>query len=155
MFSGQTIDLAGFNVTGVSVRTTNQGGQSTKDIGALWVRFMSQNYIEQIPNKETTDIYCVYTDYESDLNGPYTAIIGCKVRSLENIPQGFISTTIPATTYAVFTSEGKIPESIAATWRLIWQSDINRKYMADFDVYSEKARNPEDAIVETFISISS
>ncbi|HZV12359.1 MAG TPA: effector binding domain-containing protein, partial [Candidatus Kapabacteria bacterium] len=34
------ITLDEFNIIGISVRTTNQNGQSQKDIGELWEKFM-------------------------------------------------------------------------------------------------------------------
>ena len=59
-----------FNVIGISVRTTNENGQSAKDIEALWVKFWGEEIQKQIPNKVNDDIYAVYTDYETDFNGP-------------------------------------------------------------------------------------
>ncbi len=73
------IRLKPFQIIGISVRTSNQNDHSQKDIGALWARFTKDNLQDQIPGKLSSDMYCVYTDYETDYNGPYTAVIGCKV----------------------------------------------------------------------------
>jgi predicted transcriptional regulator YdeE len=148
-----TIEIEEFKVIGISVRTTNQNGQSQNDIGNLWSKFMGQNLIELIPNKNSNDIYCIYTNYESDFNGLYTTILGCKVNSFDNIPEGFISWTIPKTKYQVYKSTGKLPDSVVKTWTNIWQSDISRKYVADFEVYGQKSQNPENAEVDTYVSI--
>ena len=40
-----------FNVIGISMRTTNEEGQSGKDIPALWNKFFSEAVGEKIPNK--------------------------------------------------------------------------------------------------------
>lgn len=146
-------ELKEFYIMGVSVRTSNREGKSQKDIGELFGAFFGNNMIENIPDKESNDVYCLYTEYESDYNGAYTAIIGCRVTSLENIPSGLIGKTIPKSKYLVYKSTGKLPECVGKTWRQIWQSDINRKYTADFDVYGQKAQNPENAEVETYVSI--
>jgi len=138
---------------GIAVRTTNKNNQSQKDIGDLWGKFMSQNLVENIPNRVSSDIYCIYTDYESDFNGAYTTILGCKVSSVENVPAGFVSKTIPATTYHIYTSIGKLPECVVHTWVYIWQSDIKRKYAADYDVYGPRAQDTEHAEVETYLSV--
>ena len=149
----KTKKLEEFHVIGISVRTTNQDGKSQKDIGDLFGIFFRDNLIEKIPNKESNDVYCIYTKYESDFKAPYTAIIGCRVTSLETVPTGLIRITIPALKYLVFKSIGKLPESVGMTWNQIWQSAINRKYIADFDVYGQKAQNPNDAEVDTYVSI--
>jgi len=149
----ETKKLEEFHVIGISVRTTNQDGKSQKDIGELFGIFFRDNLIEKIPNKESNDVYCIYTEYESDFNAPYTTIIGCRVKSLENVPTGLIRITVPSLEYSVFKSTGKLPESVGKTWNQIWQSDISRKYIVDFDVYGQKAQNPNDAEVDTYVSI--
>lgn len=53
-------------IIGISVRTTNEGGQAAKDLGQLWQQFYVRGVQEQIPNKENGDVYAVYTNYESD-----------------------------------------------------------------------------------------
>jgi predicted transcriptional regulator YdeE len=95
----------------------------------------------------------VYTDYESDFNGPYTTIIGCKVSSLKDIPNGLIGKTIPDSKYQVYKSTGKLSISLAKTWEEIWNSDIHRRYSADFDIYGEKARDFENAMVDTYVAV--
>ncbi|MBA2621217.1 MAG: AraC family transcriptional regulator [Acidobacteria bacterium] len=149
----EIVELEEVCVIGISVRTTNQEGKSQRDIGELFGAFTGGNLIERIPNKINNDIYCIYTEYESDFNAPYTTVIGCKVTTLNDVPTGLIGLTIPATKYQVFKSTGRLPECVGETWFEIWQSDINRQYVADFDVYGEKAQNPNDAEVETFVSI--
>ena len=149
-----TTDLKEFDVIGITVRTINQHGRSKKDISELWQKFFRDDIIEQIPNKESNDIYCIYTDYETDFNGPYTTLLGCKVSRLEYIPQGLIGKTIPESKFQLYKSTGKVPDCVLATWRLIWQSDIDRKYLADFDVYTNKLQDPDNAEVKTYVSVN-
>lgn len=149
----ETIDLPQFNIIGISVRTTNQHGQSYKDLGELWGKFMGENIVARIPGKESNEIYCMYTEYESDANGPYTTILGCKVNSLENIPEGLTGKNVPTTSYRKYTATGKIPDCVIALWQNIWQTPIRRKYVADFEVYGAKAQNMESAEVETYLSV--
>jgi predicted transcriptional regulator YdeE len=149
-----TTTLEAFHVIGIFVRTTNVNNKALKDIGDLFGNFAGQNIMEKIPNKIAEDIYCVYTDYESDYNGPYTAIVGCKVSSLNEIPTGLIGKTIPDSKYQVYKSTGKLSISLSKTWEGIWNSDLNRRYSADFDIYGEKARDYENAEVETYVAIN-
>jgi predicted transcriptional regulator YdeE len=143
-----------FNVIGISVRTTNENGESAKEIEALWKKFWDEEIQKQIPNKVNDDIYAVYKDYETDFNGPYTLIIGLPVSSLENIPEDFIGSTIEKDRYKKFVSKGKMPEAVLATWMEIWQSkDLKRAYNADFTIHEKKYYEGEYAEVETFISV--
>lgn len=147
-------ELRGFKIIGISVRTTNADNKSLKDIGELFGKFMGQNISDKIPNKLSDDIYCVYTDYASDFNGPYTTVIGCKVSSLTNVPAGFTSKTIPDSKYQIYKSTGKLSVSLGKTWEGIWSSEINRRYTADFDIYGEKAKDFENAEVDTYVSVN-
>jgi predicted transcriptional regulator YdeE len=149
-----TTELKEFKIIGISVRTSNTNNQALKDIGELFGKFMGQNISEMIPNKLTDDIYCVYTEYESDFKGPYTTIIGCKVSSLNDIPAGFIGRTIPESRYQVYKSTGKLSISLGKTWEDIWSSELNRKYAVDFDIYGEKAKDFENGEVETYVSVN-
>ncbi|MCC9071086.1 GyrI-like domain-containing protein [Flavobacterium sp. F-65] len=147
-----TIDT--FFIIGLSVRTTNENGQSGTDIPALWNKFMTENTIENIPNKIDNSIYCIYTEYEKDYTKPYTTILGCKVSTLDNIPNGMIGKTIEKETYNQYIAEGNLSEGVVfQKWTEIWNSDLNRKYTADFEIYGENASNPENAIVPIFIAI--
>ena len=95
---------------------------------------MSENLAQQIDGKLSDYIYCVYTDYESDHTGEYTAVLGCKVPDANNIPCDFFTAHIPAGDYHVYKPQGKFPECVANTWREIWQAFINRKVdTADYD----------------------
>jgi predicted transcriptional regulator YdeE len=86
----------------------------------------ARNMAEKLEDREGNELYCVYTDYESDHNDYYVAILGCKVSSIEYLPEGFTGKAIPASKYMVFTPVGKFPANIGATWQHIWQSGIER-----------------------------
>ncbi len=148
----ENITIKGFSVVGIAVRTTNQNGQSQKDIAELWNRFMGQSLISLIPNKASNEIYCIYTEYESDFTGAYTTILGCKVHSLDVIPEGFVGKEISEATYKHYKAIGSLPDCVGKTWSEIWQSGIDRKYIADFDVYGEKSQNPQNAEVDIYVS---
>ena len=132
------INLPEFLIAGISVRTINNG-QAGVDIKALWDKFYKEQIIEIIPGKLSGDIYCVYTDYETDYTGYYTAVLGCKVSSIAELPAGLTGIIIPASAYAVCESKGNLPHSVLTTWQQIWDSDINRAYKADFDVYTNNS----------------
>ena len=47
----KSVKINPFNIIGISVRTTNEKEQSTKEIADLWEQFMSKNILSNIPNK--------------------------------------------------------------------------------------------------------
>jgi predicted transcriptional regulator YdeE len=146
--------LKKFYVVGISVRTTNENSQAGIDLQALWNNFLQNEVASNIPNKVEDWVYCVYTDYEKDHTKPYTAVLGCKVESLESIPEGMIGICIEEAKYSKFTAKGNILEGMVfQEWVKIWNSDLARTYLADFEVYGQNSQNLEDAEVEIFISI--
>ncbi|MDB5152174.1 MAG: AraC family transcriptional regulator [Mucilaginibacter sp.] len=149
----ERVKIPDFFVAGIAVNTINQDGRSQKDIGDLWTRFTTENMIEKIAGKLSQDIYCVYTDYESDHTGWYTAVLGCRVENADNVPEDFFTALVPTSDYQIYTPQGKFPESVANTWRQIWQTDINRKYSADYDRYKAGARSFEETEVEVYLSV--
>jgi predicted transcriptional regulator YdeE len=152
--TAEKVHIEGFFFEGISVHTTNQGGQAGNDIGALWGRFMSDNILNKIVDRLSDEVYCIYTDYESDYTGAYTAVLGCKVSSLDNIPKGLISLTVPQSDYAKYIAKGRLPDCVGEAWQQIWASNVDRTYIADFDVWGPKACNPEDAEVEIYVGVA-
>lgn len=143
-----------FYIIGIAIRTTNENNEAAADIPHLWGKFMSENIIARIPNKIDDTIYSIYTDYESDYTKPYTTLLGCKVSSLDNIPDGFTGKSFSGGQYTTFTAKGKMSDGIVIQeWMKIWNTDIPRAYTADFEVYGEKAQNPDNAEIDIFIAI--
>jgi len=142
-------------IIGISIETTNKNGQAAIDLGALWGKFYAENIIEKIPNRTGDEVYSVYTDYESDHTGKYTAIIGLPVSSLDVIPEGLIGRIFEGENFRKFTAKGPMPDAIAKTWKEIWTKDkeLNRSYTYDFEVYGEKSHNGENSEAEIFIAI--
>ncbi|MDZ7898509.1 MAG: GyrI-like domain-containing protein [Arcicella sp.] len=140
-----------FKIVGISIRTNNQ--KAANDLGKLWSKFIGENTTKKIPNKISNDIYSIYTDYESDHSGDYTNIIGYRVSSLENIAAGLVSKEIPMSDYQKFTAKGKFPNCVQTKWGEIWNTEIDRRYTADFEVYSDKSLNMTNTEVDIFISV--
>jgi len=148
------VQIDPFKIIGISVKTTNENGQSMTDMGQLWDRFYSKDILSTIPNKTSGEIYSIYTDYQTDYKGAYTAIIGCKVNSLDSIPEGLIGREFSGGQYMQYIAKGKIPDTVVNKWKEIWNKDneLNRKYTADFEVYGQKSQDQENAEVDIYIA---
>ncbi|HAA15422.1 MAG TPA: AraC family transcriptional regulator [Cytophagales bacterium] len=151
----QTIAIEPFQVIGISVRTTNANGQSAQDIGALWQRFLSEGIAQKLPNKTSPEILCIYTNYEGDHTLPYDTFLGCKVSSLDEVPEGLEGRAFQGGAYTKVEAKGDLTKGIVYdAWVDIWGQDMNRTFTADFEVYGEKAQNREDAEVEIFVGVN-
>ncbi|PCJ98234.1 MAG: AraC family transcriptional regulator [Flavobacteriaceae bacterium] len=150
----EKLQMNTFQIIGISVRTTNENGQAKKDIGALWGTFMSTNMLQKIPNVLDETIYAVYTDYEGDHSKPYTTILGYKVWSLDQIPEGMVGKEVAGAAYTKFTAKGDLTNNaVIDEWGKIWNSNLNRTYTADFEMYGEKAVDPTNGEADIYIAV--
>ncbi|MEL6989223.1 MAG: effector binding domain-containing protein [Bacteroidota bacterium] len=150
----QNVNIKPFNVIGIAVRTSNVNGQAAGDIQNLWNLFLSNQMMLKIPNKLSNDILSLYTDYEGDHSQPYTAMLGCQVANLDNVPEGMVGKSFNGGDYAKMTAQGDLTKGIVVDqWMKIWEMDLKRKYTVDFEIYGEKAQNPNDAEVEFYIAV--
>ncbi len=150
----KSTSIPSFHFIGISVRTVNHGSQGLRDIENLWQQFLGSQISQQIPNKISEDIYAVYTDYEKDYTAPYTMILGHQVGDLSHIPDGMTGLTVPEAEYIHLTAKGNLQEGVVfKTWEHIWKSEYPRSYAVDFEVYGAGASNPENALVDIYLSI--
>jgi predicted transcriptional regulator YdeE len=144
-----------FQVIGIALetKTTNENGQSGIDCGSLWQKFENENCLERIPGKLTNEIFAVYHSYEGDYTKPFSYFIGCKVPKGTHVPEDFGSLLIPGGTYEKIFAKGRMPDCVADGWKAIWNSQLDRLYKVDFEVYDEKSKDWNNAQVNLFISV--
>ena len=148
------VNIKPFKVIGISVRTTNENKQAAQDIAELWGKFMNDKVLEAIPNKVDNTVYSIYTDYESDHTKPYTTLLGCKVESLETIPDGMTGKAFDGGNYIKLSAKGDLMKGLIINkWTEIWSMDLDRLFTADFEVFGEKAQNPVDAEIDFLIAV--
>ena len=150
----------GFTMIGISVRTNNAKEQTSDGlIGKQWQRLFQENLLSKIPNKANSSIIAAYTDYASDKDGDYTFVLGAKVNSDKEVPAGMIAVKIASGRYAVFISEkGPSYKVVPELWRRIWAIPKsapggNRAYKTDFEVYDQRAVDPENSQIDVSVGI--
>jgi len=161
MTQTKTVDQKEFTMIGISARTNNaQEAAGNGVIPKQWAKFYKEGILDKIPNKADPVIYVVYTDYASDRDGDYNYIIGAKVSDVSTVPAGMVARKISAGKYAVVTSErGPIPKIIVDAWQRIWsledqaQLGGKRAYKTDFEVYDQRAQNPQDSQIEIYVGV--
>ena len=161
MTQTRTVDHKEFTVIGISTRTNNaQEAAGNGVIAKQWDKFYKEGILDKIPNKADPAIYVVYADYASDRSGDYSYIIGAKVSQASAVPSGMVAKTVSAGKYAAISSEqGSIPRIIVKAWQRIWsledqaQLGGKRAYKTDFEVYDQRARNPQDSRIDIYVGV--
>jgi predicted transcriptional regulator YdeE len=161
MAQTKTMDQKEFTIIGISARTNNaQEAAGNGVIPKQWDKFYKEDVLDKIPNKVDPAIYVVYADYASDRNGDYSYIIGAKVSDASAVPSGLVARTVSAGKYAVVTSErGAIPKVIVEAWQGIWvledqaQLGGKRTYNTDFEVYDQRAHDPQDSQIDIYVGV--
>lgn len=147
------IQKPSINVIGIECRTSNAPENGPQDIPRLWSQFYNEDIISKIPNKVSNEVIALYCDYEGDYTQPYSLVIGCRVSSLDSVPEGMVSKLIPAGSYALFHVIGEYPNSLIETWGNIWQTNLDRTYTGDYEVYREKFILESSKEVGVYIAI--
>lgn len=151
-------------LVGLTTRTNNKNEMDPQKakIGGLLHKFTSNDMAKQIKNRKSPGVlYSVYTEYDNDEHGDYTYFIGEEVASLDNQDLStFNKIKIPSSAYKKFTTpSGKIPDIVISAWQKIWnmsnhELEGERTYIADFEVYDQRAINPNNATIDIYIGIN-
>ena len=136
-------------LAGLSTVTNNENEKNpeTAKILQLWNDYQDKNILGATFNKSKNfDMYGVYSDYVSDVNGDYKVTVAVEVIKPKN------AMVIEDQRYLVFQKKGELPEIVSETWKDIWEYFENkpkyeRSYAIDFEKYSKENE------VEIYISI--
>lgn len=131
-------------IAGVSIVTTNENGQSMKDIGVLWEKFTKDLIRRKFTQVENECIFSVYSDYENKDLAKYRVTIGYALAQGAKAPEGLKTVLIPKGLYKSYQAKSRDPRDIVDVWQKIWSSDPNqlqRNYVADFEVYNNDSVN--------------
>ncbi len=85
-------------------------------------------------------------------------VAGEEVSGFNQIPDGMVAKTIPAANYAVFTTPaGPLFKVVPEAWAFIWEwttnSNIERAFSGDFELYDERSFDSNNAQVEIYIAL--
>jgi predicted transcriptional regulator YdeE len=166
-----------FTVVGIEARTSNAREASGDGaIGNMWARLASENLLSRIQHRVDAHIVAVYSDYESDKDGPYTYTLGAKVSSAHDVPPGMVARKVLSGNYAMFTAQGgALPQMTVDLWKRIWslekppqqhertgrsgpvvrdEHQIHRAYKTDFEIhYNGLQAQPPDTHTDIYIGI--
>lgn len=156
------IQLPQIKLVGITVCTNNKAewDSLTAKISPCVQQYFNQQLANKIPHRtHPGKTFCAYTNYESDYTGEYTFYIGEEVSSMDNLPEGLHSHIIPPQTYIKFTTEpGPMPNVVINAWQEIWKMTPEalggkRRYHTDFEVYDERAKDYQNAVLDLYIGL--
>jgi len=162
MMKKELIKRPEIKLIGLSIRTNNKNEMdpSTSKIGKLIGQFFKEHFADKMTHRKNPGVMLsVYTEYESDEHGDYTYYFGEEVTVFNLVPEGMKTLLIPEAEYQKLTTpSGKMPAVVIHAWQKIWQMTPEelggkRAYRADFEVYDERARDPENTSVDIYIGV--
>jgi AraC family transcriptional regulator len=159
------IEKPEMKLLGYAVRTSSVDGRNMQEIPAFWQHYLREGLQNNIPyelklNPNAELGVCVDFDQES---GDFSYLIGFEVgeeTELEN--KELVYHTIPAATYAVFTTEPTKSETfsdvIQGTWQKIFQewfptSGYQHAGTPEFEWYDDRSSDPKHMVMDIYIPI--
>lgn len=153
-----------FKVAGYVLRTTSQDGENKRAIPAFWQDYM-MNHCEWL-HKALTPVshaeYGLCMDMDTE-TGEFNYVIGLEVPDGADLPDGLYTTTVPAATYAIFTtppSDGEgFKDSIQNYWSFIyeqWFPESGYEYAplcADYELYDERCMSEKAKQIDIAIPV--
>ncbi|PCI54901.1 MAG: hypothetical protein COB36_08570 [Alphaproteobacteria bacterium] len=141
--------IDGFSVVGLSMITSNE--TASEEINALWQDFFEKSIGQDVENRVDDVIYAVYSDYEGDHTKPYRLTVGYKIEGDPQMKDHLYHVEVQSADYAMMGAIGEQPKALIETWTAVWQSDLDRKFETDFEVYGK--RFFEEGVHEVLVAI--
>ncbi len=134
----------GFRAIGLSAKVRNDDPAA---VGGLWEKFQQSNILAMLPAGTDPKLHCIYHAYAGNFLDPYEMTIGYVVAAGTAPPKGLSAVDVPAQPVALFETVGDQPATLLTQWQSIWKSDLDRAYVADFDVYDPTQPNHVTVVV--------
>lgn len=141
-------------IIGVELTTNYLNGSDAQDIPAFVHKHQSAKTLMKIPSRNNpVATLCLYTDYDNQ--GNYHFIFGAEAFTLNQIPDGMVSRSIPITKYAHFTLKGTVHEAVPAFWKELWAKTwpFQRAFTFDYELYDDRYDGSDNSIIDIYISI--
>lgn len=136
---------------GVAARTDNTSPEAGAVIGGLWSRFFQEGIYASIPDKVNEKALGIYTDYTGEEKTGYQAMAACETARAPKEEGAYTVCRIPAGRYAKFVVYGDMVKAVSAAWQAIWQMDLPRSFVCDFEEYQDDRM--EDAEIHLYVGL--
>lgn len=144
------------NFTGYSIDVSSKDGQNFIDIPALWQDVMKDGRFEKLlPHMDEMGVVGICYDFNMETQD-FKYMIGVRNSDLKG--EDLINVSFEEETFAAFTCEGKLPESIQKTTKYIYQewfpsSNYQHSGGPEFEVYPYGDGSREDYVCYYWVPI--
>jgi AraC family transcriptional regulator len=147
-----------FTVIGLEKEVTTKDGENSRQIPKLWLESNANGTSDELlklgVDKDLLGI-CANMNHEKETFSYWIAV---EVPS-ETDPEGYASTTIPAASWAVFTSVGPMPDAIQQVWSRIFQewfpaTGYEHTGGPEFELYLPGRPDAEDYGCEIWVPVT-
>ncbi|MEG0295292.1 MAG: GyrI-like domain-containing protein [Clostridium sp.] len=142
----EIVELKEKLVVGINAMTGNDESDMGAIIGGLWNELYEGGANNNIKNKVNEYAIGLYSDYKDN---KYEVTVGNEVSKVDN--NEYVVKVIPAGKYAKFSITGHMQRAVAESWGEIWNMNLDRTYVADFEEYLNS--DYENANIDIYISI--
>ncbi|NLL49086.1 MAG: AraC family transcriptional regulator [Firmicutes bacterium] len=159
------LERSSFTIAGYVLETTTENGQNLKDIPRFWQEYLGSErakHLHSQPNIVEHTLYGVCLDMNIETNH-FNYYIGLEVSDISGLDPELKTATIPAATYAVFTTppteKNSLSPHIQNTWAYIYNEWFPRSGhefaagCADFERYDDRSLSESKAVAEIWIPI--
>ncbi|MFB9326717.1 GyrI-like domain-containing protein [Paenibacillus aurantiacus] len=156
------IERGAFEVAGISFVTTCKDGENHRAIPKFWqennANGTTARLAAQAPNHETLGICMEFNHADDTLRYMIASEVAPVAAADGSLGNSFETRTIPAATWAVFTSVGPMPHAIQDVWQRIFQdwfpsSNYEHAGGPEFELYPDEDPSGEDYRCEVWIPI--
>lgn len=131
---------------GIPIQTSYKNEAYLTALQEAWTYFGKEDISAAIPNIIEERVYAIYTNYNQPQQDDVTILLGYKTSDIQQVYEGLMGVTVPATDFAVLENKGKPTEQfLTDTWAKVLQSDLKRSELADMEVYQ---LHPQTGAVE-------
>ena len=155
-----------FEVTGLTVRASTENGANLREIPAFWDRCTAEGHVKSLERAMPANArmgvmgMCV-NDFDEKTN-QFTYLIGierpAEAAARKALPRGCVDVTVPAGTWAVFSSRGPLPGAIQEVWKRVFTewfpaSGYEHADSPDLEVYSMGDTRAPDYYCEVWLPV--
>jgi AraC family transcriptional regulator len=151
------VEKEAFTVVGKSVQTTMQDNEQTRQIPRFWGECYQDGTIAKLASISTDEnMFGIMMDMQPG-NDDFTYLIARKT-DVTSPPEEFVLSTIPASTWAIFTSVGPVAVAIPSVFGRIYQewfpsTGFEHSGAPEMEVYPPGDVTAEDYRCEVWVPI--
>lgn len=145
--------LPAFSVVGLSRMIEKGNEEAAEEINQLWQDFFEARVAQNLDARMDDVIYAVYSEYQGDYTKPYRLTIGYRMKDQWDgvLPEMLRTVQVKEADYAMMSAAGEQPKALIEAWQAVWQSDLDRLYQTDFEVYGP--RFFEEGVHEVLLAV--